>query len=55
MLTVSPDSVLLKQISSGEETPLIAIKGDDGKWRYYDNCLYVFAFLALSGNYKIWA
>lgn len=25
-----------------------------GKWRYYDNCLYLFAFLALSGNYKIW-
>ena len=22
--------------------------------RYYDNCLYLFAFLALSGNYKIW-
>ncbi len=26
----------------------------EGKWRYYDNCLYVFAFLALSGNYRIW-
>lgn len=25
-----------------------------GKWRYYDNCLYMFAFLALSGNYRIW-
>ena len=25
-----------------------------GKWRYYDNCLYMFAFLALSGNYKIY-
>lgn len=25
-----------------------------GKWRYYDNCLYFFAFLALSGNYRIW-
>ena len=25
-----------------------------GKYRYYDNCLYVFAFLALSGNYRIW-
>ncbi|MFU0826320.1 MAG: Reducing end xylose-releasing exo-oligoxylanase [Lachnoclostridium sp.] len=22
--------------------------------RYYDNCLYFFAFLALSGNYRIW-
>ena len=25
-----------------------------GNRRYYDNCLYIFAFLALSGNYKIW-
>lgn len=25
-----------------------------GRWRYYDNCLYMFAFLALSGNYRIW-
>jgi len=25
-----------------------------GDRRYYDNCLYLFAFLALSGNYKIW-
>lgn len=25
-----------------------------GDRRYYDNCLYLFSFLALSGNYKIW-
>ena len=25
-----------------------------GNRRYYDNCLYFFAFLALSGNYRIW-
>ena len=25
-----------------------------GVRRYYDNCLYFFAFLALSGNYRIW-
>lgn len=25
-----------------------------GSRRYYDNCLYLFAFLALSGNYRIW-
>lgn len=25
-----------------------------GERRYYDNCLYLFSFLALSGNYKIW-
>ena len=26
----------------------------DGKYRYYDNCLYFFAFLSLSGRYRIW-
>lgn len=25
-----------------------------GERRYYDNCLYLFAFLALSGSYRIW-
>ena len=25
-----------------------------GERRYYDNCLYIFALLALSGNYRIW-
>lgn len=25
-----------------------------GKRRYYDNCLHLFAFLALSGRYRIW-
>lgn len=25
-----------------------------GDRRYYDNCLYFFAFIALSGNYRIW-
>ncbi|MBX4260981.1 xylanase [Clostridium estertheticum] len=25
-----------------------------GVRRYYDNCLYIFSLLALSGNYKIW-
>lgn len=25
-----------------------------GERRYYDNCLYLFAFMALSGNYRIW-
>lgn len=25
-----------------------------GPRRYYDNCLYMFALLALSGNYRIW-
>lgn len=26
----------------------------EGIYRYYDNCLYMFSMLALSGNYKIW-
>lgn len=26
----------------------------EGGRRYYDNCLYLFALLALSGNYRIW-
>lgn len=25
-----------------------------GRWRYYDDCLYFFSLLALSGNYRIW-
>ena len=25
-----------------------------GSRRYYDNCLYLFSLLALSGNYRIW-
>ncbi len=25
-----------------------------GERRYYDNCLYFFAFMALSGNYRMW-
>ena len=36
-------------VRSFYETPL---RTDDR--RYYDNCLYFFAFLALSGNYRIW-
>lgn len=31
------------------ETPLRR-----GERRYYDNCLYLFALLALSGNYRIY-
>ena len=25
-----------------------------GNRRYYDNCLYMFTILALSGQYRIW-
>ena len=31
------------------ETPL-----RKGERRYYDNCLYMFALLSLSGNYRVW-
>lgn len=31
------------------ETPL-----RDGERRYYDNCLYLFSFMLLSGNYRKW-
>ena len=31
------------------ETPLRT-----GVRRYYDNCLYMFAFMLLSGRYRIW-
>lgn len=30
MLEIKPNSVLAKKLSTGEETPIIAIKGDDG-------------------------
>ena len=44
---------------------IFAQSDDEGEWfwnqplrkggrRYYDNCLYLFAFLALSGRYRIW-
>lgn len=46
-----------------ENTKAIALKWLEELWntplrtgdrRYYDNCLYFFAYLALSGNYRIW-
>lgn len=39
----------MEWVKSFFKTPL-----REGKRRYYDNCLYFFAFLALSGNYRIW-
>ncbi|MNL89672.1 Reducing end xylose-releasing exo-oligoxylanase [compost metagenome] len=42
-----PDAAKLTELFWN--TPLRA-----GKRRYYDNCLYFFAFLALSGNYRIY-
>mgnify|MGYP002259264676 FL=1 len=60
-LAVLKDPVQQEMINSAEkelalwwvkkiwETPLRT-----GKRRYYDNCLYMFAFLALAGKYRIW-
>ena len=39
----------LKAVEDFWNTPLRT-----GERRYYDNCLYLFAMLALSGNYRIW-
>lgn len=42
-------ALALDNIKRFANTPL-----RQGKRRYYDNCLYLFALLALSGNYKIY-
>lgn len=50
-------------LDSEDETKRVAAQWVEKFWqeplrtgdrRYYDNCLYLFAFLALSGNYRIW-
>ena len=45
----SDNEYSLKAVEDFYNTPLRT-----GDRRYYDNCLYLFAFMALSGNYKIW-
>lgn len=49
VLAVEPDDVAREWVLKFFGMPLRT-----GERRYYDNCLYVFAFLALSGNYRIW-
>ena len=49
VLAVEPDDVAREWVMKFFGMPLRT-----GERRYYDNCLYVFAFLALSGNYRIW-
>ena len=49
VLAVEPDDVAKEWVMKFFGMPLRT-----GERRYYDNCLYVFAFLALSGNYRIW-
>ncbi|MCQ2493847.1 MAG: glycosyl hydrolase family 8 [Lachnospiraceae bacterium] len=43
------DEIAVEWVKKFFEMPLRT-----GERRYYDNCLYMFAYLALSGNYKIW-
>lgn len=49
VLAAKLDDVATEWVKKFFEMPLR--KGDR---RYYDNCLYMFAFLALSGNYRMW-
>ena len=49
VLATSLDDVAKEWVLKFYNTPLRT-----GVRRYYDNCLYLFAFLALSGNYRIW-
>lgn len=49
VLAVEPDDVAREWVMKFFGMPLRT-----GERRYYDNCLYFFAFLALSGNYRIW-
>lgn len=42
-------AIAVKLLGRLWDTPL-----REGKYRYYDNCLYYFAFLALGGRYRVW-
>lgn len=66
MVTTAQASLAVEgplSLDSEDETKRIAAEWVEKFWneplrtgnrRYYDNCLYLFAFLALSGNYRIW-
>ena len=55
LATIAQGSLILDDACADEwlrrffSTPLRS-----GPRRYYDNCLYLFALLALSGHYRIW-
>ena len=49
VLATKLDDVAVEWVRKFFEMPLRT-----GVRRYYDNCLYMFAYLALSGNYRIW-
>ena len=46
---ISSDASALRWVRIFWNTPMRT-----GDRRYYDNCLYMFAVLALSGKYRIW-
>ena len=54
--TIAQGSLAVKDISISREwiERFYHTELRNGRWRYYDNCLYFFAFLALSGNYRIY-
>ncbi len=63
MVTTAQGSLAVIGAGYGEEEEKLAFEWIEKFWneplrtgvrRYYDNCLYFFAFLALSGNYRIW-
>lgn len=63
LATTAQGSLAVLGSGQGEEAEALAMEWIKRFWaeplrkgerRYYDNCLYFFAFLALSGNYRIW-
>ena len=63
LATTAQGSLAVVGSGQGEEAEELAMEWVERFWneplrkgerRYYDNCLYFFAFLALSGNYRIW-
>ena len=54
--TIAQGSLAVKDISISREwiERFYHTELRNGRWRYYENCLYFFAFLALSGNYRIY-
>ena len=63
MVTTAQASLAVLGRTTDETAKKLALEWVERMWneplrqggrRYYDNCLYLFAFLALSGKYRIW-
>jgi len=50
MATLAIDN---EELTKKTVTQFFSIPPREGNRRYYDNCLYFFAVLALSGNYRM--